>query len=444
MFIHHHALSDKGKSRNYQEDDWMVLPKITCYPNTENGAGVDKIANCSAYILADGMGGAVGGDIASHLAVVTISEYLNEHLSELNLTEIQHVMEGAIESANKAILAQVAENSELQGMGSTIVIGIIYDGFLYLSWVGDSRCYLYNKQHELKLISKDHSYVQSLVDQGVINENDAASHPNKNIILRSLGQVQVQCEFLSRPLNDHDILLFCSDGLNSMISDSKISSILSLDVDLETMATKLITSANDNGGLDNITVILVKCENGNFAYQTQTQSNKKLPIATESKSRKPLASYLFNALLVLLIIGGLWYNNKSQKTQTKENEIPLSDVLLDEVIEDDDLDGEISDEIVDQTFNHIEFSKTDSSFNNLAVSYEVRIGVYSKMNEVEKEMTKYKSSFPNISFELRTNNKLNFELFATKFDNKRSAEDFLALSKNESAIIIFNKYSQNE
>ncbi|MBK9254529.1 MAG: serine/threonine-protein phosphatase [Saprospiraceae bacterium] len=443
MFVHHHALSDKGKSRNYQEDDWMVLPKINCTSDSENGTLKNRNQACSAYIVADGMGGAVGGDIASHLAVVSVSEYLTDHLKEFNAETIQNVMESAIVSANNVILAKVAENSELFGMGSTIVLGIIYEGFLYLAWIGDSRCYLYNKQTELRLISKDHSYVQSLVDQGVIDEGDAASHPNKNIILKSLGQPQVQSEFLSRQLNDDDILLFCSDGLNSMISDIKISSILSDNVDLETMATQLITSANDGGGLDNITVILVKCDSSNLKDQKETPA-KKLKAVPGMKSGKNKLTYLLNAVLVFLIVGGLWYYNKSQKTQSLDEEISLTDVQPDFENEAELPLKENGDEILENSIQKVEFTKTESSLNNVAVSYEVRIGVYSELMEVERLMTNYKSSFPNISFELRTNNKSNFELFATKFDNKRSAEDFLASTKNENGIIIFNKFSQNE
>lgn len=212
--------------------------------------------NGDVFVVCDGMGGHVGGKQASSIAVKSIIEYLKK---EKYASPLQ-ALNDALQFANMQILGYVKEHPELRGMGTTACIVLLQEKEAYIAHVGDSRIYLYlGKEQELHRVTKDHSFVQTLVDIGQITDEEAEHHPNKNRILKALGiklELQPTCNVL-HPKNG-DCFLICSDGLNGMISDTTIRGILTQNLPLAVKGEQLIQGALDAGGHDNITVELIQ------------------------------------------------------------------------------------------------------------------------------------------------------------------------------------------
>jgi protein phosphatase len=152
------------------------------------------------------------------------------------------------------------ENPDSGGMGTTLVVGYFKDNNLHVAWLGDSRCYVYRKGVGLRCITRDHSYVQTLVDEGRITMDEAFDHPGSNIITRCLQCIEDNDSFpdhVLHKLESGDRVLFCSDGLNTMLRDVEISEILAAEPDTRSCTELLVSRANDKGGKDNVTVIMV-------------------------------------------------------------------------------------------------------------------------------------------------------------------------------------------
>lgn len=209
------------------------------------------------FIVADGMGGYEGGKLASSSAIKKISErVLNEFGPNLTGEQIKELLQVSIKEASEEIYKISSDNRELRGMGTTVVACIVSGGILYTASVGDSRGYLYT-DGILNQITKDHSLVYDLYSKGLISKEEARKHPQKNVITRAVGSESiVLIDTFETILKGDDIILICSDGLHTMVSEEKIIQILN--VGGENMAEKLINLANENGGKDNITVITVK------------------------------------------------------------------------------------------------------------------------------------------------------------------------------------------
>ncbi|MEE3419982.1 MAG: Stp1/IreP family PP2C-type Ser/Thr phosphatase [Lachnospiraceae bacterium] len=207
------------------------------------------------YIVADGMGGHNAGDFASRYAVNTVVESIAAS-DEKNPVKL---IEEAIQLANEGIRKEAAEHEEMYGMGTTIVVTTVVDHYAYTANVGDSRLYLL--EGEFRQITKDHSLVEEMVRLGEISEEDARIHPDKHIITRALGaSPDVEVDFFDYSVNEDSMMLMCSDGLTNMVEDHEIASILEKSGTLEEKTRTLIDTANDNGGKDNIAVILIKPE----------------------------------------------------------------------------------------------------------------------------------------------------------------------------------------
>ncbi len=208
------------------------------------------------FLVADGMGGHKAGDYASRVCVETVVESIKNSCLK---TEIG-VLEEAIKNANRHIYTDALSNSELQGMGTTLVAAVITkDDILYVANIGDSRLYIVNKT-EIKQITEDHSYVEDLIRKGEIKRSEARSHPRKNVITRAIGaSSQVMVDYFEVPLRDGDKILLCSDGLCNMVDDREIQYIIeSYSEETETAVKELVKRANENGGRDNISTILIK------------------------------------------------------------------------------------------------------------------------------------------------------------------------------------------
>ncbi|MFV9672208.1 MAG: SpoIIE family protein phosphatase [Acidimicrobiia bacterium] len=227
--------SHQGRIRDRNED--------SVYPET-SGAGNGPII----VGVADGMGGHVAGNIASALALSTATEASPDS----DVETIERVV-----AANEAILERVREQQELSGMGTTMTLGrFLDDGTLELAHIGDSRCYLIHED-ELNQISIDHTVVAELVALGHLKPEDVAKHPQRHLVTRTLGLGPVKVDSETLSLEAGDRLLFCSDGLTSMVDDDGIRRIVTAGDDSEATVWNLIEAANSAGGVDNITVAIV-------------------------------------------------------------------------------------------------------------------------------------------------------------------------------------------
>lgn len=220
--------------------------------------------SAALLIVADGMGGHRGGKTASSSAIERIAErILSEYRENLTGDEAEDLLRIAVFRANESIYDASFKDSELSGMGTTVVAALIMGNMLYTANVGDSRLYILSNG-VLKQITTDHSYVESLVSKGIISKDEAKVHPQKNIITRALGSESlVDIDIFKTGLANGDTILLCSDGLYGAVSDEDISNILNKDI--SQASRELVTLANENGGRDNISAIAVKIideENG--------------------------------------------------------------------------------------------------------------------------------------------------------------------------------------
>lgn len=208
----------------------------------------------NVFIVADGMGGHNAGDYASKVTVETIVAEI-EASFERNPIKI---LGKAIETANRLIYRKAHEDADLEGMGTTVVAATCMGKYMHVVNVGDSRLYIVNDK-EIKQITRDHSLVEEMVRMGGIPRAEARNHPDKNIITRAVGVSEtVEPEFFAVELSEKDKVLICSDGLTNMLEDEEIRVILNKTGDIEDKAQELVRAANENGGKDNITVVIIE------------------------------------------------------------------------------------------------------------------------------------------------------------------------------------------
>lgn len=206
------------------------------------------------FAVADGMGGHNAGDYASAHAVQTLVSQIQADADFNPIKVIRH----AIEAANTEIIDQAQRDEGLRGMGTTMVVATIVGNYAYVANVGDSR--LYVVQGKIRQVTRDHSLVQEMVRLGEINAEEARNHPDKNIITRALGaEKTVDVDFFDLKLEPGNTILMCSDGLSNMVEDRKMEEIITNpDKDITWKGDTLIREANQNGGKDNIAVILIE------------------------------------------------------------------------------------------------------------------------------------------------------------------------------------------
>ena len=216
--------------------------------------------NSAWAVVCDGMGGANGGDIASKIAVNEITKHINDcYKSELDSNSIRSIMERSVSCANEEIYKKSLLNPELKGMGTTVVLALIIDDILHVVYAGDSRAYIVNKNESVQ-ITTDHSMVQQMVKSGQITEMQAKAHPNKNIITRALGvDSKITLDYIEFKLKESDSVLICKDGLTNYVDSETICKLYN-QFPIEVLADKLVFTAKDMGGSDNITVVLVSRE----------------------------------------------------------------------------------------------------------------------------------------------------------------------------------------
>jgi len=245
MTLEFASLSDRGRIRLNNEDACGHLVPSTPAELAERGA---------VFVVADGMGGHRGGEIASHIAVRTILAFYSADGEQ----DRSHALAFAFREANKTILEESVADSALFGMGTTCTALALHNGHAYFAHVGDSRGYML-RGSTIKQITNDHSIVGEMVRSGIISDEDARHHPKRNVITRSLGaQEDTAADIPTEPLELRagDVFLLCSDGLTTYLSDADISTILA-EKPPEEACRKMVAMANEAGGRDNITVQVV-------------------------------------------------------------------------------------------------------------------------------------------------------------------------------------------
>ncbi len=226
--------------------------------NNEDSVAFDDATHLA--VLANGMGGYKAGEIASGMATAFINSELARWLSEAGDqaagAEIRRAMELCVDNANRSIFNASQANPQFAGMGTTLVVGVFRGDRLMLGHVGDSRCYRLRDNVFLQ-ITKDHSLLQEQIDAGLLAPEQAATSPIKNLVTRALGvENMVMLELNEHQVQAGDLYLMCSDGLSDMMEDAQIADVLRNRTPLEQMASDLVLKANENGGRDNITVLL--------------------------------------------------------------------------------------------------------------------------------------------------------------------------------------------
>jgi protein phosphatase len=247
------------------------------------------------FVVADGMGGHKAGEVASKLGTLTFVEQYKKFRN--NGTSISDAMNQAVKKANKAILKRALADPEKRGMGTTFSAIVFADMNAYIVHVGDSRIYLI-RDDTIQRLTKDHTFVEKMVEEGRISEDEARDHPQKNILYMSLGARE---SFVPEIIDDliiqeGDIYFLCSDGLNSMVSDHLIKEY-SLSYYPEEAADKLIKMANDNGGTDNITIQIIRIGQLENLHKTEP-----IPVVKRKVNVLPIFLLFLGILLVILLV----------------------------------------------------------------------------------------------------------------------------------------------
>ncbi len=235
---------------------------------SHNEDSVDVEAEIGLAVLADGMGGYNAGEVASGIATALISTETKEALTRLDLHTIDKasglpvtskLLHDVVVKANESIFESANSQPQYAGMGTTLVVGLFCDNKVAVAHIGDSRCYRL-RENRLELITRDHSLLQEQIDSGLLTKETARRSLNKNLVTRALGiEPNVVPEIHVHAVETGDIYLLCSDGLNDMVEDEDIElTVSSMAADLPLAASQLVQLANDAGGRDNISVVLIK------------------------------------------------------------------------------------------------------------------------------------------------------------------------------------------
>ena len=228
--------------------------------NNEDAVAYD--ASTCLGVLADGMGGYNAGEVASGMATAFIKSEMARWLSEAgkqaSTREIRRALEICVDNANRSVFNAANSNAQYSGMGTTLVVAVFQNEKVLLGHIGDSRCYRL-RGGELTQITKDHSLLQEQIDAGLLTHEQAATSSHKNLVTRALGvEDAVLLELNEHEVEPGDLYLLCSDGLSDMANDSEIAAILASQTPMAQKAERLISIANEHGGRDNITVLLVQ------------------------------------------------------------------------------------------------------------------------------------------------------------------------------------------
>jgi len=236
--------TDLGRKRTENEDTFYV---------TEN--------DLKLFIVADGMGGYAGGKMASNIAKDAVVNYINNNINKISneKEEISDLLKKAIEYANFLVQEKAEELKDFKNMGTTIAVVLIYNNRVFIGHVGDSRIYRIRK-NIIRQLTKDHSFVEKLVMEGTITRKESYNHPKKNVLIKAIGAGEfVEPDVKTKGLLKDDILLLCTDGVTNMLKDEEIFKIVCENIhDLQKVCDIIIDKANEAGGYDNSTIVIIK------------------------------------------------------------------------------------------------------------------------------------------------------------------------------------------
>ena len=258
------AQTDVGQTREHNEDSFIVVNLSEGEPLRFERL-VEQAADPAAtlFMVADGMGGAAAGEVASATAVDVVLRHLRERFADkraISSTVLAAELARAAEKANWSIFQQAVNKPELRGMGTTATIVALLNDTLYIAQVGDSRAYLIRGGTATQL-TKDQSLMQKLIEAGELTVQEAALSERRNIILQALGpEANVKVDLTMQPLRRGDVLLLCSDGLSGLVGPEDMARVVEEELDLSASCDRLIAMANDQGGPDNITVVAARFE----------------------------------------------------------------------------------------------------------------------------------------------------------------------------------------
>jgi protein phosphatase len=243
--------TDVGRRRKLNEDNFLVAPE----PNL--------------YAVCDGMGGHNAGEVASKMAIETLQAFIEKSHKEkeitwpygldVNLSYDGNRLKTAIKLANKKVFRAADNREDYTGMGTTVVAGLVSDNTLTVGSAGDSRAYLL-RGSELKQLTRDDSWVSAALGEGILNSDEIERHPLRNVITKAVGAKEaIELDVVEQKLQSGDVVLICSDGLHAMLSDDEIKGALTpFPASLEEAASSLIDAANEAGGKDNVSVVLLR------------------------------------------------------------------------------------------------------------------------------------------------------------------------------------------
>jgi serine/threonine protein phosphatase PrpC len=237
-------------------------------PGLRRASNEDRLlAEAPLFAVADGMGGAAGGEVAAALAI----EVFREHGALYTQNDVVAGLRALVAEANATIYSQAQADLRYKGMGTTVVAALVHDNAVTIVHVGDSRAYRL-RGDDLMVLTKDHSYVAELLQLGALSPEQAENHPHASVISRALGtREEVEADVETLPACDQDVFLLCSDGLTKMVPEDEVKTIVSGAAQLDDASKRLIAAANERGGEDNITVCLFRVAIPETPGRKQTQ-----------------------------------------------------------------------------------------------------------------------------------------------------------------------------
>ena len=316
--LHLFAKTDLGKTRDHNEDNYLVADLTRrVHELTPSVKNHDVGERGSLLMIADGMGGAAAGEVASEMAADSVYEHL-EHTwladKEVTAQRFAFRLKEAVETANTKIHNYAKEHPEVRGMGTTTTAAGVLGDHLYLTQIGDSRAYLVRNGTAIQ-ITKDQSLMQRLVEAGELTEEEAAHSERRNIILQALGpDAKIKVDLTYQELRKGDTVVLCSDGLSGQVRKEEIAEIAGKATDLSAACDQLIALANERGGPDNITVIIARFDGdglraasdgdavGHQVYPLIDTENSTEPVPVYKGSRPPVPARQVRWRLVLGLV----------------------------------------------------------------------------------------------------------------------------------------------
>ena len=293
--------SDLGRSRDHNEDRFLVADLTRKANSLQPDVRHHTIGpRGTLLVVADGMGGAAAGEVASEMATGTIYDHLVKTWNaeqEITPQRFAYRLKEAVEAANASIHAHAKAHPEVRGMGTTTTAAGILNDHLYLTQVGDSRAYLI-RGGEAHQITKDQSLMQRLVEAGELTEEEAAQSERRNIILQALGpDPKVKVDLTHQEVRRGDVLVLCSDGLTGQVKKDEIAKVVTATTDLTAACDKLIALANERGGRDNITAVLARLDGEGLQSEVDGSAGYAVYRLTAAKSGATGYRALARALL---------------------------------------------------------------------------------------------------------------------------------------------------